>query len=147
MRSIFRSAPKDVKRLPAVFVDALVIDNASLYVSFDICQYITEWLPPVRAEAVPLAALTVRQALFGFEPPPKDFESQLRGPGFNLLRPARIGEQARPGAALFRPLRQVIESINQAFTAQLDLERRGGRTPEGVCVRITISRHGLKSIS
>ncbi len=68
---------------------------------------------------------------------PKAFESQLKDQGFRLLRPARQGEQARPGAALFRPLRQVIESINQTFKAQLDLERHGGRTPQGVCARVT----------
>jgi len=67
---------------------------------------------------------------------PKDFESQLREQGFRLLRPARKGESPRPGAALFRPLRQVIESINQTFKAQLDLERHGGRTPQGVCARV-----------
>ncbi|MDA1365858.1 IS982 family transposase, partial [Glycomyces algeriensis] len=38
---------------------------------------------------------------------------------------------------LFRPLRQVIESINQTFKAQLDLERHNGRTPQGVCARVT----------
>ncbi|MBB5432993.1 hypothetical protein HDA36_003077 [Nocardiopsis composta] len=35
-----------------------------------------------------------------------------------------------------RPLRQVIESINQTFKGQLDLERHGGRTPGGVMVRV-----------
>lgn len=67
---------------------------------------------------------------------PKDFESQLKEQGFRLLRPARKGEKPRPGAALFRPLRQVIESINQTFKAQLDLEQHGGRTPQGVCARV-----------
>ena len=33
-------------------------------------------------------------------------------------------------------LRQVIESINQTFKGQLDLERHGGRTPADVMVRI-----------
>jgi hypothetical protein len=31
---------------------------------------------------------------------------------------------------------QVIESINQTFKGQLDLERHGGRTPAGVIVRV-----------
>jgi hypothetical protein len=48
----------------------------------------------------------------------------------------RQGEPQRAGAALFRPLRQVIESINQAFKGQLDLERHGGHTPPGVLVRV-----------
>lgn len=49
--------------------------------------------------------------------------------GLQLLRPARKGEAERPGASLFKPLRQTIESINQTFKGQLDLERHGGHTP------------------
>jgi len=37
---------------------------------------------------------------------------------------------------LFKPLRQTIESINQTFKGQLDLERHGGHTPAGVMVRV-----------
>ena len=33
-------------------------------------------------------------------------------------------------------LRQTIESINQTFKGQLDLERHGGRTPAGVIARV-----------
>jgi hypothetical protein len=32
-------------------------------------------------------------------------------------------------------LRQVIESVNETFKGQLDLERHGGHTPAGVIVR------------
>jgi Transposase DDE domain len=64
------------------------------------------------------------------------FETTLAGAGLTLLRPARKGEPERPGARFFKPLRQVIESINQTFKAQLDLERHGGRTPPGVIIRI-----------
>jgi Transposase DDE domain len=53
-----------------------------------------------------------------------------------LLRPARKGEPERAGAKLFKPLRQTIESINQTFKGQLDLERHGGRTPRGVVIRV-----------
>jgi hypothetical protein len=66
----------------------------------------------------------------------RDFEADLAARQLTLLRPARKGEQERPGAALFKPLRQTIESINQTFKAQLDLERHGGHTPAGVMVRI-----------
>jgi Transposase DDE domain len=66
----------------------------------------------------------------------KDFEAALTGAGLTLLRPARKGEPGRPGTGLFKPLRQVIESINQTFKAQLDLERHGGRTTAGVIVRV-----------
>ena len=64
------------------------------------------------------------------------FEAALAGQHLRLLRPARKGEQPRPGAPLFKPLRQTIESINQTFKAQLDLERHGGHTPAGVIVRV-----------
>ncbi len=64
------------------------------------------------------------------------FEAALAAQGVRLLRPARKGEPARAGAHLFRPLRQVIESVNQTFKGQLDLERHGGHTPAGVIVRV-----------
>ena len=64
------------------------------------------------------------------------FEDQLTGMDMRLLRPARKGESERAGAHLFKPLRQVIESINETFKGQLDLERHRGRTPGGVMVRV-----------
>ena len=66
----------------------------------------------------------------------REFEASLARPGVRLLRPARKGEPQRAGAHLFRPLRQVIESINQTCKGQLDLERHGGHTPAGVVVRV-----------
>jgi hypothetical protein len=66
-----------------------------------------------------------------------DFEQALADAGLMLLRPARKGEPGpQAGAAVFRPLRQTIESINQTFKGQLDLERHGGHTPAGVMVRV-----------
>lgn len=65
-----------------------------------------------------------------------EFEAALAAQQLRLLRPARKREPERPGAHLFKPLRQTIESINQTFKAQLDLERHGGHTPAGVLVRI-----------
>jgi hypothetical protein len=64
------------------------------------------------------------------------FEQEMTDREIDLLRPARKGEAERAGAALFKPLRQTIESINQTFKAQLDLERHGGRTPAGVIIRV-----------
>ena len=66
----------------------------------------------------------------------RQFEATLNGHGITLLRPARAGEAPRPGARLFKPLRQVIESINDTFKGQLDLEQHGGHTPSGVWVRV-----------
>jgi hypothetical protein len=39
----------------------------------------------------------------------------------------RKGEPPRAGSQFFRPLRQVIESVNDTFKGQLDLERHGGQ--------------------
>ena len=66
----------------------------------------------------------------------REFEAELAGAGLDLLRPARKGEAPRAGTEFFKPLRQVIESINDTFKGQLDLERHGGRTPAGVWVRV-----------
>ena len=64
------------------------------------------------------------------------FEATLTARRLRLLRPARKGERERAGAHLFKPLRQAIESINQTFKGQLDLERHGGHTPAGVTSRV-----------
>lgn len=64
------------------------------------------------------------------------FEAELADRGLVLLRPARKGEQPRPGARFFKPLRQIIESVNDTFKGQLDLERHGGRTIDGVFTRV-----------
>lgn len=66
----------------------------------------------------------------------REFESRLSEGTITLLRPARKGEPPRAGSALFKPLRQVIESINQTFKGQLDLEHHGGHTIAGVTVRV-----------
>ena len=64
------------------------------------------------------------------------FETELNTRGVTLIRPTLGKEPARPGQRFLRPFRQIIESINQTFKAQLDLERHGGRKPAGVCARI-----------
>src|SRR5664279_440484 len=46
------------------------------------------------------------------------------------------GETERAGSALFKQLRQVIESINDTVKGQLDLEHHGGHTIAGVTVRV-----------
>jgi hypothetical protein len=65
-----------------------------------------------------------------------DFEGDLAGARLVLLRPARKGEPELPGSRYFKPLRQVIESVNDTLKGQLDLERHGGRTVDGVTVRV-----------
>jgi Transposase DDE domain len=66
----------------------------------------------------------------------REFEAALAEDGYCLLRPARQGEPQRPGTRFFKPLRQVIESVNDTFKGQLGLERHGGHTPAGVMTRV-----------
>lgn len=66
----------------------------------------------------------------------RQFETTLGEAELELLRPARKGEAPRAGTAFFKPLRQVIESINDTFKGQLNLEQHSGRTPAGVWVRV-----------
>ena len=66
----------------------------------------------------------------------REFETRLAHAGMCLLRPARKGEPERTGTRFFKPLRQVIESVNDTLKGQLDLERHGGHTPAGVLVRV-----------
>ena len=66
----------------------------------------------------------------------RDFEAALAAAGLTLLRPARKGEPPRPGTQFFKPLRQVIESVNDTFKGQLDLEQHGGHTVRGVTARV-----------
>lgn len=64
------------------------------------------------------------------------FEAALAEADLHLLRPARAGEATGAGARFFKPLRQVIESINDTLKGQLDLEAHGGRTHAGVAIRV-----------
>jgi hypothetical protein len=66
----------------------------------------------------------------------RHFETDLTERELVLLRPVRKGEARRGGQCLLKPLRQVIESVNWTFKGQLDLERHGGRTPEGIIARV-----------
>jgi hypothetical protein len=61
----------------------------------------------------------------------REFEAVLAELGVRRLRPARKGESERPGARRFKPLQQLIESVNNTFKGQLDLERHGGRPRRG----------------
>lgn len=65
-----------------------------------------------------------------------DLDATLHGGGIALLRPARKGEPDRPGSHLFKPFRQVIESINATLKTHLDIEHHRARTMDGVAARI-----------
>ena len=64
------------------------------------------------------------------------FEAALADASIKLLRPSRRGEKPRTGQRFFKPLRQVVESLNNTLKTQLDLERHGGRTIAGVAARV-----------
>jgi hypothetical protein len=66
----------------------------------------------------------------------KTFERSLPVQGIRLLRPSRKKEVLRPGEPMLTKVRQLIESINDTVKGQLDLEAHGGRTIEGVAVRV-----------
>ena len=65
-----------------------------------------------------------------------EFEAFLNGKGIVFIRPARCSEKARTNSPFLKPLRQLIESVNDTLKGQLDLERHGGRTDEGVFARV-----------
>ncbi len=84
-----------------------------------------------------LAALLPGQILIGDKNYyGRTFEATLADGELCLLRPARQGEPERAGARFFKPLRQIIESVNDTLKGQLDLERHGGHTRAGVTVRV-----------
>ncbi|MFD8527815.1 IS982 family transposase [Streptosporangium canum] len=64
------------------------------------------------------------------------FEKELTAHGIDLLRPSRKREKQRYGEPMLKKVRQLIESVNDTLKGQLDLEQHGGRTFEGVAVRV-----------
>ncbi|MGW3208763.1 IS982 family transposase [Streptomyces sp. NPDC001135] len=66
----------------------------------------------------------------------KEFANDLVMRGAELLRPSFKREKKRKGEGLLKSVRQLIESVNDTLKAQLDLEQHGGRTFEGVAVRV-----------
>jgi hypothetical protein len=56
--------------------------------------------------------------------------------GVRLLRPSYRNRTPHPAQRLLKPVRQLIESVNDTLKGQLDLELHGGRSVEGVGVRI-----------
>jgi hypothetical protein len=53
-----------------------------------------------------------------------------------LLRPSYRNRTPRPGEHLLKPIRQLIESVNDTLKGQLDLELHGGRSIAGVSARV-----------
>ncbi|GAB2798621.1 hypothetical protein GCM10027091_32960 [Streptomyces daliensis] len=67
----------------------------------------------------------------------KEFEAGLPFRGAELPRPLFKREKKRKGESLLKSVRHLIESVNDTLKGQLDLEQHGGRTFEGVAVRVT----------
>ena len=70
--------------------------------------------------------------ILGARPAPAAVLAQHR----QMLIADKKGEPPRPGRQFFKPLRQIIESVNDTLKGQLDLEQHGGRSIAGVCTRI-----------
>lgn len=66
----------------------------------------------------------------------KEFETFLDDHHAQPVRPAKAGEAPWPGARYLKPLRQLIESVNDTLKGQLNLEQHGGHTPGGVVTRV-----------
>ena len=80
-----------------------------------------------------LVAARPGQTLIGdknYYGPPSRPPWPTRGSG--CCGPPARASPPRAGAHLFKPLRQIIESVNDTFKGQLDLEQHGGHTPGGV---------------
>jgi hypothetical protein len=65
-----------------------------------------------------------------------EFEQTMASLGARFLRPDRKDETKRNGS--LGPIRQWIESTFWTCKGQLTLERHGGRTLPGVCVRVAL---------
>jgi len=65
-----------------------------------------------------------------------EFEQHMASLGARFLRPDRKNEPRRNGS--LGPVRQWIESTFWTCKGQLTLERHGGRTLPGVCVRVAL---------
>ncbi|WP_445261029.1 IS982 family transposase, partial [Pseudonocardia sp. D17] len=66
----------------------------------------------------------------------RELDTYLAERGVVLLRPSYRNRTPRPGEHLLKPIRQLIESVNDTLKGQLDLELHGGRSIDGVSARI-----------
>jgi hypothetical protein len=66
----------------------------------------------------------------------RELDTYLADRGVVLLRPSYRSHKPRPGEHLLKPIRQLIESVNDTLKGQLDLELHGGRSIDGVGARV-----------
>jgi transposase len=65
-----------------------------------------------------------------------ELDGYLSQRGVALLRPSSRNRTPRPGEQPLKPIRRLIESVNDTLEGQLDLEPHGGRSIDGVGARI-----------
>jgi hypothetical protein len=65
-----------------------------------------------------------------------ELDAFLTDRAVTLLRPSYRNRTPRPGEQHLRPIRQLIESVNDTLKRQLDLELHGGRSIDGVGARV-----------
>jgi len=65
-----------------------------------------------------------------------ELDSWLADRGVRLLRPSYRNRTPRRDEHLLKPIRQLIESVNDTLKGQLDLELHGARSIEGVGARV-----------
>jgi hypothetical protein len=65
-----------------------------------------------------------------------ELDHYLTEHGATLLRPSYRNRAPRPGEQLLKPIRQLIESVNDTLEGQLDLELHCGRSITGDGARI-----------
>lgn len=63
-------------------------------------------------------------------------ETWLGERDITMVRPVHGNEKRRLGPALLRAVCRTIESVNDTFKGQLDLEQHGSRAITGVAVRV-----------
>ena len=63
-------------------------------------------------------------------------ERELAELGIELLRPSFKREKQRFGKPILKKVRHLIESVNDTLKSKLNLEQHGGRTFEGVAIRM-----------
>ncbi|MEU7041783.1 IS982 family transposase [Streptomyces varsoviensis] len=65
-----------------------------------------------------------------------ELDRLLASRGVRLLPPSYRNRTPRPEETLLKTVRQLIESVDDTLKGRLDLEQHGGRTIEGVGVRV-----------
>jgi len=66
----------------------------------------------------------------------RELDARLAELGIELIRPAHKNKPRRPGEQFLKPLRQIIESVNDTLKGQLSLEDHHAHSRQGVLTRV-----------